>query len=1100
MFRLGNVLGNAMPNLLCARCGADNRAGRRFCANCGAGLSVRCPACGFANEAAEKFCGGCGASLAIRGTEATASVNAEAAEGERRPVTVVFADLVDYTRMSQRLDPEDVHALLEQFYAAADAIVERFGGSIDKHIGDSVMAVFGAPTAHGDEAIRAVRAAAEIQRAMPSLGGKSGEPLAVHVGIASGEVVASGLGSARNRAYTVIGNSVNLAARLLKLAGAGETVLDQAVHAATQRIARCTAIEGAQVKGVDAPLTAWRFVDFVDALDLEGSHPFVGRHAELAQLAAALRSCADSGTGGTVFVRGDAGIGKSRLVGELRRIALAEGFACHTGLVLDFGMAKGRDAIREIVTSLMGLPPEPDVEARLEALQHLAARSASLAERRSFLLDLIDLPPPAESHALYEAMDNSARQRGREAAVIHLLEIACERAPVLVIVEDVHWADRITMDYLAALARAVPTMQAVLALTSRVEGDPLDAAWRGSVQGSPLVTIDLGPLGAKDALAFAGGFLSTTTGFAQRCVERSGGNPLFLEQLMRAADEREDRLPASLHSLVLARMDRLPERDRAALRAAAVIGQRFPLALVRRLAQLSDYECDRLTANFLVRPEGDEFLFGHALIRDGIYASLTRVRRAELHRVAAEWYGERDPALRAQHLDRAEAPEAARAYFEAAQAQATALHPERALAHAERGAALARDPADVLALNMLRGRLWHESGEGKPAIEAYEAALAAAREPADRCRALIGIAAGNRLIADADAAFAALAEAEPLARAEGLVRELAELHYTRGNLHFASSNIAACGAEHGAAMECARSLGDPVWEARAASGLADAAFAEGRILTSLARFRQCLAICDAHGLTRVEIPNRVMVGYCRTFLMEFDAGIADMEAARALAVEVGDRHGEMFTLEGEGSLLVFCDRYADALPVLERAQVLAAAIGARRYESTLLAGLAEGALGLGRTAEARDLIDRALALSRETGMRFYGPLILGIKARLHDDPRERERCRAEAEALLALGCVAHNPIGYYRHSIEDALARGEWPRVLEHAAALEDYTRAEPLPYTDLTIARARVLVGLASHPDDPELHEELGRLRAEADRVRWPIGWPDWATRPDVS
>ena len=166
--------------------------------------------------------------------------------------------------MSRSLDPEDVHSLLERFYATADEIVERFGGSVDKHIGDSVMAVFGAPVAHDDDAMRAVRAAAEIHRAMPTVGGAKGEPLAVHVGIASGEVVASGLGSARNRAYTVIGNSVNLAARLLKLAGAGETVLDDAVHAAVQRIARCAPIEDAKLKGIDVPMTAWRFVELVD--------------------------------------------------------------------------------------------------------------------------------------------------------------------------------------------------------------------------------------------------------------------------------------------------------------------------------------------------------------------------------------------------------------------------------------------------------------------------------------------------------------------------------------------------------------------------------------------------------------------------------------------------------------------------------------------------------------------------------------------------------------------------------------------------------------------------------------------------------------------
>jgi tetratricopeptide (TPR) repeat protein len=249
--------------------------------------------------------------------------------------------------------------------------------------------------------------------------------------------------------------------------------------------------------------------------------------------------------------------------------------------------------------------------------------------------------------------------------------------------------------------------------------------WRASVQGSPLVTIDVGPLGKRDALALAGGFLTASQG-TPRNASNAPRNPLFLEQLLRAANEQDNRLPASLHSLVLARMDRLPERDRAALRAAAVVGQRFSLELVRELAQLPDFRCDGLVARFLVRPEGDEFLFAHALIRDGVYASLTKARRAELHRAAAEWYGARDPALRAEHLDRADSPDAPRAYADAARAQVAALNLERALALADRGAAIASDPGDVYALNMLCGDLRREGGEGRPAVEAYERALAVA--------------------------------------------------------------------------------------------------------------------------------------------------------------------------------------------------------------------------------------------------------------------------------------------------------------------------------------------------------------------------------------
>jgi ATP/maltotriose-dependent transcriptional regulator MalT len=260
--------------------------------------------------------------------------------------------------------------------------------------------------------------------------------------------------------------------------------------------------------------------------------------------------------------------------------------------------------------------------------------------------------------------------------------------------------------------------------------------------------------------------------------------------------------------------------------------------------------------------------------------------------------------------------------------------------------------------------------------------------------------------------------------------------------------------------------------------------------TALARFLHCIELCDAHGLTRIAIPNRVMAGHCRIYTMEFDAGIAEIEAAYALAVQVGDRHAEMFALESQGLLLTSCDRFVAAEPMYKRSLELAETIGARRFQSINLAGLASCLVARGHLTEARDQIERSLTLSREIGMGFCGLLALAIKSRLLDEAGERERCRTEAETLLAQRVVSHNVINYYRHGIDDALARGEWARALEHATALEAYTQAEPLPYSDLLIARARVLVRLASRPDERAVHGELARLRAEAERVRWPIGW----------
>ena len=1083
--------------IACIGCGAANREGRRFCADCGVTLPIACPACDFVNQPEEKFCGGCGAALLAASAPpqpmAKPSGGSAAAEGERRPITVLFADLAGFTRMSQGLDPEEVHHLLERYFQTVDDIVEQAGGSVDKHIGDSVMGVFGAPVAHGDEGARAVRAAVTIHRAVAALGIELARPLAVHIGIASGEVIASGLGHGRNRAYTVIGNSVNLAARLLQLAGSGETVLDDAVHVAIQGIARCEAIDGVQVKGIDSPLRVWRLLDLGEGTTAN-AQPFVGRQGELAQLAALLRNCATSGRGGAILVRGDAGMGKSRLIGELRRAALAEGFACHTGLVLDFGIGKGRDAIRELVAGMLELAPAASADDRLAALERFLPEATTTLSQRASLIDLLDLPQPTATRALYEGMDYLARARGRADAFIALARRASASRPLLLIVEDLHWADRMTLNHLAALTGATTTLPIMLAMTTRPEGDPIDSAWRATTQGAPLATIDLGPLQAHEALALASGLFATSQRFAQQCIERAAGNPLFLEQLLRAADEHDDALPASLHSLVLARVDRLPERDRAALRAAAVIGQRFSLQLVRELAAIADYDCANLVAHTLVRPDGDEWLFGHALIRDGVYASLTRTRRGELHRAAATWFAGRDPTLAAEHLDRADAPEAARAYLVAARAQATALRLERALALAERGAGLAKERADIYALNMLRGELLREIGDGKPAIDAYQAALAAGDAPLEQCRALLGVAAGERLIAGIDTALAALAQAEAIARNEEPGREWIELHATRGNLRFVQGRIAECRADHAIALKHARVLGDSEWEARALSGLADADYLEGRMRTAYANFQACLALCDRHGHARIAIANRVMVGHCLCYLTEFDASLAAMQSAADAAVQSGNRHAEMFALQSCAYTLTNCARYAEAAPYQARGRALAEALGARRYLAVIKAHEGECLIAGGRIAEARELLTAGLVLARETAITFAGPYILGLLAGIAENAATREAWQAEAEALLAKRGHGHSHFAYYRLAIEDAIARRQWSRALEQATALADFTQAEPVPYCDFLIARGRALAALGEHPQDEGLGAAVSALRAQAERLRWPIRWPEWA------
>ena len=985
--------------------------------------------------------------------------------GERRQVTVLFADLAGYTALSNELDPEEVHALLGGFFGRVDRLIEEHGGRIDKHIGDCVMAVFGAPIAHGNDAERAVRAALAIRDAMPSVSAEAGRALGVHVGVAGGQVVASGTGSVSHREYTVTGQSVNLASRLTSVAGTGEVLVSDAVRRALGERLSCTELDPLEVKGFAEPVRAWRLTGLHVAADRPA---IVGRAGELARFAAVLAECSSGGSGRAIHIRGEAGMGKTRLVEEFQRAAGASGFASHTGRVLDFGTGTQVDAIRSLVHGMLG--PE----------DHLDADDAV------FLNDLLGLPQPAPLRALYDAMDHSARDSGRRRALARLVERASGPRPQMLVAEDLHWADRPTLALMAEIARTAARSRAILVTTSRCEGDPLGQEWWAALMADRLLTIDLGPLEAAEARLLAQPFLAANAARAERCVERAAGNPLFLEQLLRDAEEGpESAVPGSVQSLIQARIDRLDQADKAALQAAAVLGQRFDLATLRHVLDQPGYGIARLAERQLVRPEGEGFLFTHALIRDAVYDGLLRGRRRELHRRAAAWYEGRDLAVRAEHLDRADDPTAPLAYLAAGRALFGEHRHEQALSLVERGLALAREPAERYALACLQGDLLHDLGRMPGALAAHEVALTAAASQAERCQALIGRAAVKRVIDDLDGAFADLADAEALATGLGLAAERARIHHLRGNLCFPRGDIDGCLREHGRSLELARAAGAAEQEAAALGGLGDAEYVRGRMVSSHAAFRSCVELCRQRGLGRIEVANRPMLAFTQWFAGETREAMAQALAAIDAAAAVGQlrartiaHHAAFFCCQS------LCDGPA-AFHHAEAALELARQLGARRFEAEALALRAALHREAGCRPEALADLGEALAISRETGMAFIGPVILGVLARTTDDTAVRSKALAEGEALLAAGSISHNHFLFRRDAIDACLEQSAWDEADRHAGALEDYARQEPSPWPGFVVARGRALAARGRGAGMATLGAELARLRSEGERLQ---------------
>ena len=986
----------------------------------------------------------------------------------------MFCDIVGYTRLSSRLDPEEVHALLERFFAVVDAAVDRYGGTVDKHIGDAVMALFGAPRAHGDDALRAARAALDIQSAVANTLAAPSGPLAVHVGLAMGEVVASRVGSDRHRGYTVTGEAANLAARLLDRAGAGETFVSAEVYRATTQAADYEPLGAHALKGLESAVDVWRLIGLKRGP--AAAAPLVGRRAELEQCRAVLAAIAEGASGALVVLRGEPGIGKTRLVEEAQSIAAGMGFARHTGWVLDFGTERGHGAIRTIAASLVGL----ERDASLDGAEAATLSAKLTGDDSLYLRDLLEIPQREDDRPLYEAIDRTARARAKERVLIELIEAAAHLKPVLVTVEDVHWADPETLGLLAAVARATTRSRAAVVMTTRIGADPLDAGWRAAAGDGLQLTIDLKPLAAADAEKIAKSFASAEV-FAAKCVERAGGNPLFLEQLLRAAGDLADgRLPNTIQSVVLARTDLLAPNDRRAIEAASVLGQRFALANLRALIDDSRYGCDALLRNALLRPVADGLQFVHALVRDGVYASLTRARRRQLHKSAAAVFVN-DPVLRAEHLDLAEDPQAPQAYLAASREQESLFRQDQAADLASRGLAIATAPRDRVALALQAGALHLDAGRGEDALEAYRAALASAPVEAERVRAMIGCAAANRLLAKLDDAFAALSDAEPAARAEADNRALAEIHYLRGNLHFARAEIELCRNEHAAALDFALRLGSREWKARALSGLADAQYMDCRMATALTHFSECVELCDATGLTRIAVPNRVMMGHCRIYLCDFDAALDDMGRGLETSRRIGNRHAEMFALQSTGFCLTAAGRYRETAEIQAEALEQARRLKARRYEAIILAICAEQALVAGRGAEALSLLRTGLEASAETSPGFVGPILFGLSALAEPAPADQEKALLAGESLLMKGAVGHNHFWFRRYAIEWALRAGDWDAADRHAGALLARTAPEPLAYSSY-FARRGLLLACVGRGDASERDEsELSALRSKA-------------------
>ena len=1090
--------------MICSGCGQANPAAAQFCGGCGARLTAVCPACQAENPPGNRFCHQCGAALAPKLEPARAAppdqfvsptvytpkhlaekilTTAGALKGERKQVTVLFVDVSGFTALSAGLDPEEVHRLMSRAFDLMLAEVHRYEGTVNQFLGDGIMALFGAPIAHEDHARRAVHAALGIARALDAYQAElrsRGITFRVRQGLNTGLVVVGSIGSDLRMDYTAVGDTTNVAARMQQVGEPGRVTISEATHRLVHGYFETRSLGEKQMKGKVEPMPAWEVVTAREArtrLDVEMEHgltPLVGRERELGQLLDAFAR-AQSGEGQVVFVVGEPGIGKSRLLLELRRRVGAAG-DWHEGHCLSFGKAMAFHPLVDLIRRWFGVE-ESDGDAAITAKleRGIAQIGADLGPVSPYLRALLSVDPGDEA---VRAMSPAERHGEILDALRRLLVRAAERQSQILVIEDLHWIDSASEQFLATLVDSVPAARALLVFTYR-PGYPSPFGDR-----SYFTRIVPAPLSADDSARMATAVLATDTLPAEvrtLVATKAEGNPFYVEELVKSLEESgvlrrangrldlarpvtASDIPSTIQDVIAARIDRLAEAPKQALQLASVIGREFTRRLVDRLAEIRERTEDNLrelTALELIHerrrfPEL-AYMFKHALTQDVTYASLLVRRRKELHgligRAIEELYADRLAEhfeMLAHHFSHAEDWDQALDYLLKAAGKATqASGLRQALdlyAEALVVAARRREPvpaATLMAIHRARADLFFGIGDFGRSREAAEALVDLARRAGDRAAeavALVQVAQALQWAEDFPPAFERVREAIEIAEGVGAQAPLGFGLYIRGYMHAVSGRLDDAEADVGRALAIGRAVGDPNRQALALHFLSLQRGWQGEYGRSFELSEEGIRIAREHRLVVPLLRCLWNEGVAATDVGEYDRALAALGEGFALAEKIGDDAYISRVLNTIGWLRIECGDYPAGVELSEQS-----------YEATGRSARAGHGTGAERRAFIRnneaeawmvqgDLVAAAEALEESHHVVRHPPPSrwmtwryatqcyagLGQLALLQGDP---ERARRLADQSLEIGVPTRSrkfESWAWRIKGEGATARHAW--------------------------------------------------------------------------
>jgi len=821
----------------CLRCQQENPPGSNFCLGCGARLGLTCGLCGAALVAGARFCNKCGISLEAQAPDSRFSSPASytpkhlaeriltskgALEGERKHVTVLFADVKGSMELAEQVDAEEWHRILDRFFEILTEGVHRFEGTVNQYTGDGIMALFGAPIAHEDHAQRACYAALHLREGLrrytDELRLSHGLNFGVRMGMNSGEVIVGKIGDDLRMDYTAQGQTVNLAARMQQIAAPGHIYLTDLTAQQVEGYFRLRDVGPLQIKGVRDAVRVSDLEDVgtlrtrLDAARSRGFSKFVGRDRELAALEEAFDQAA-AGQGQVVGVVAAAGTGKSRLCTEFTARCRAQGIQVADAHCPTIGKSVPFLPLLELLRDLFGIAESDSAdEARRKIAGELSLSGRDFDEVIPLVFDLLGVRDPDR---VAPTMDPEARKRKLLAFVRHLVQARSAGEPLLIFIDDAHWIDSGSDEFLAQVVEAAGGTRTLVLVNFRPE---YHAEWTAKSYYRQLPLGPLGPAATHELLDDLVGRHPSVASLPDLIQARTGGNPFFTEEVVRSLVEsaileghRGDyrlvrpieamEIPATVHAVLAARIDRLAERERGVLQTAALIGKEFPGSILERVANLPASDLSAALAGLeraefiferSLYPE-PEYAFRHPLTQEVALHSQLSDRRKRVHAAIAGAIAE----LRASRLDE-EAGVLAYHWEEAGEALEAARWHRRAARWTEE-----TDPAESLRRSHKVRTLLAGAVESPETISLR----------IEACRGILS-AAWRVGGSDADLVFA---EGKTLAEQSGDLRSVAILFNLYGNAKGTAGDLRAYHEHASEALRVAGRTGDPVLAAELAS-------------------------------------------------------------------------------------------------------------------------------------------------------------------------------------------------------------------------------------------------------------------------------------------